>query len=266
MSSPEPSIPTNEQRSSGGTSGTSDQEQHGPRELINTGAKGDGCSPVWDMSQERQFMETLMNQRFNFFVAFVGLILVAAVNSHDDTYFKVILWIGFIFAALLSYSILRSFVKLNTAFEYLKNLGEKHPMAHVDSKHNKGQKMKWPFAKWRAKHLIGWVIPFASTALLGISALFVSLGVFHPPHSSEKARMDAISVTADKLWERTATNAQLTAGIEGRFSDISREVERLRAIESELKNINAKLNLISTNTADIEALRSDLQKLRAAKN
>ena len=41
-------------------------------------AERDEKPPVWDMSQERAFIETLLNQRFNFFLAFFSLVIVGA--------------------------------------------------------------------------------------------------------------------------------------------------------------------------------------------
>ena len=41
----------------------------------------DSISPRWDISQERAFIETLLGQRFNFFLVFFALISAGALNA-----------------------------------------------------------------------------------------------------------------------------------------------------------------------------------------
>ena len=46
----------------------------------------DSSGPVWDMSQERVFIETLLVQRLNFFLIFTGFVITGALNSKTQTY------------------------------------------------------------------------------------------------------------------------------------------------------------------------------------
>jgi hypothetical protein len=68
----------------------------------------DSSSPVWDMSHERAFMETLLGQRFNFFLVFFSFVLAGALNSHTQRYFQLILSLGTIICWRLALVVIRT--------------------------------------------------------------------------------------------------------------------------------------------------------------
>ena len=49
---------------------------------------------AWSWADERQFIETLVNSRFNFLIVLFGLVLAAAVGCHRQSHLQIILWAG----------------------------------------------------------------------------------------------------------------------------------------------------------------------------
>jgi disulfide bond formation protein DsbB len=76
-------------------------------------ATRDKSSPVWDMSQERVFIENLLNQRFSFFLIVFSLILAGSINSKMQIQFQVILTLGAIVTTLFAAVLGRSQEKLD---------------------------------------------------------------------------------------------------------------------------------------------------------
>src|SRR5688572_13018972 len=65
-------------------------------------------SPVWDMSQERVFTETLLHQRFNFFLIVFGAIIAASANAKNETQFRAFLAGGTVLCGLLYVVLIRT--------------------------------------------------------------------------------------------------------------------------------------------------------------
>jgi|SRR6185369_1806474 len=76
-------------------------------------ATRDKSSPVWDMSQERVFIENLLTQRFSFFLIVFSLILAGAINSKMQIQFQVVLTLGAIVTTLFACVLGRSQEKLD---------------------------------------------------------------------------------------------------------------------------------------------------------
>jgi hypothetical protein len=79
----------------------------------------DKKSPVWDMSQERAFLEALLNQRFNFFLVFFSLVLAGTVNSKTVIQFRVVSTLGFVVGAIFALPIFRAQRKLDLIMKHL---------------------------------------------------------------------------------------------------------------------------------------------------
>jgi hypothetical protein len=68
----------------------------------------DERSPVWDMSQERVFTETLLHQRFNFFLVVFGAIVAASVNARTEAQLRAFLTGGTVLSVLLFVVLVRT--------------------------------------------------------------------------------------------------------------------------------------------------------------
>ena len=165
-------------------------------------------TPIWDMSQERAFMETLMNQRFNFFLVFVALILNAAVNSESERYFKWILTIGCAIAALLGWTILRAHLKMNTIFMVLKK-DDFHPLKFVDDQHN---------LRFSARWILGFGIPCMAVVIL----ILMAIGAWFEWMPSPKMQ------NRNKTEELLKTQADTNAAIAQEIAKLHEELQALK--------------------------------------
>jgi hypothetical protein len=112
-------------------------------------------SPVWDVSQERAFIETLVNQRFNFFLIFFSLVIAGAVNAKVQQHLNAILIVGSIVCCLLARVLWRVQKKLNLILGEL-HKSETHPAGVINKSAGGGS----------ARNLIGYVIPLICCTVL----------------------------------------------------------------------------------------------------
>jgi hypothetical protein len=78
-----------------------------------TPAERDKLSPVWDMSQERMFMENLLGQRFNFSVIFFSVVIAGSLNSKSRILTALVLSLGALISVLFTRVLARTQEKLD---------------------------------------------------------------------------------------------------------------------------------------------------------
>lgn len=106
-------------------------------------------TPEWTMSQEREFMENLLCQRFNFFLIAVGAVLVAPFSGDLEKWSRIgVLGFGFAVCLLLTLSLYRVQRKLNEIIEELKK-DVRHPLTLIDE----------AVGGWSCRNIIGYCIP-----------------------------------------------------------------------------------------------------------
>ena len=66
----------------------------------------------WDMSQERAFMENLLNKRFHFFLIFYSIVVGGYLNAKDQLQILTILVLGILIAFPLALTISRAGYRL----------------------------------------------------------------------------------------------------------------------------------------------------------
>lgn len=143
--------------------GTGDLEKH----TQISAAERDKLSPVWDMSQERVFMEQLLNQRFNFFLVFFSLMIAGAVNSKKQIHLQLVLTLGAIICTLLAAVLIRTQVKLDLILTDLFS-DPSHPAAIIN---------KSAGNRWSMRRIIGIWIPLLCSAALIIAAFAALTGL-----------------------------------------------------------------------------------------
>lgn len=62
----------------------------------------DRLSPVWDMSQERMFIENLLCQRFNYFLIFFSLTIAGFSNAKNEWIGETMLILGAVIITMLA--------------------------------------------------------------------------------------------------------------------------------------------------------------------
>lgn len=133
----------------------------------------DKLSPVWDMSQERAFLENLLGQRFNFFLVFFGFVLNGSMNSKTQFYFSTILVIGAFVCWALALTLRRSQQKLDLILEDLFS-DPTHPATIINVRCNdKGSKGR--------RRIIGYLIPTVCCIVLTVGAALAVFGVLTVP-------------------------------------------------------------------------------------
>ncbi len=131
----------------------------------------DKNSPVWDMSQERVFIEQLLNQRFNFFLVIFSLVIAGCFNAKSQPHLLTILIIGAIGTTLLASALARSQEKLDIILEDLSR-DPSHPATIINSRSN---------ARGSRRRLIGIWIPRLCCLTLITGALLASVGANKAP-------------------------------------------------------------------------------------
>lgn len=59
----------------------------------------------WGFPQEREFLENLLCQRFNFLLVFFGLVVAGALTCQQKQYLLIVLWLGWLITSALSFTI-----------------------------------------------------------------------------------------------------------------------------------------------------------------
>lgn len=127
----------------------------------------------WTMSQEREFIENLLCQRFNFFMVFFGLIVAGAFATRSEPLFCSILWVGAFVSLLLATTLFRAQMKLDFILEgFFKNHPD-HP-ATIVHEACKDELLG------SARRVIGYGIPLLCTVLLFLGAFLASIGRLGP--------------------------------------------------------------------------------------
>lgn len=114
----------------------------------------------WDLSQERQFMENLVGNRFNWLMVLFGVILVYAFSVQGLDERCTILCCGTIVVFAMAYTVHRAQVKLDYILRLLHRTNG-HPVrriGHFTKRYPKGSGM----STW----LVGTIIPFGCAAIL----------------------------------------------------------------------------------------------------
>jgi hypothetical protein len=133
-----------------------------------TAAERDKASPVWDMSQERVFEETLLNQRFNFFLLFFSLVAAGSVNARTQVLFDAILAVGTIVCLLLALVLARTQQKLELILTDL-FADDSHPATIIDRRVRKRTGSR--------RRLIGLYIPWICCTILVIGLVLALAGI-----------------------------------------------------------------------------------------
>ena len=117
--------------------------------------KRNEVGPVWDMSQERAFLENLMNQRFTFFLVFFSAIVAGVVNAKSELVTKLLLGFGSVMTVLFAKVLWRSHRKLDLILDDLKT-DKTHPATIIDRRAGRGS-VRW---------ILGWGIPWLCCGIL----------------------------------------------------------------------------------------------------
>ena len=148
---------------------TNPQEQHKPI----SAADRDNVSPVWDMSQERAFIENLLARRFNFFLVFFSIVMAGSVNAKTQPQLQIVLGIGSTICVLFALVLARSQEKLDLCLVDLFT-DASHPATIIDQRASKGGSRRRVLGVW---------IPRLCCAVLLIGFVLSLFGVLTVPQA-----------------------------------------------------------------------------------
>jgi hypothetical protein len=123
----------------------------------------------WTFYQEREFMENLLQTRFNFLITVYTLFLLPFFQATTKESKMVILFLGLIIVGIMGLAVYRIYVKIDIILKILHELDEYHVFLMV-KKELKARKFKL----FEVNPFIGWVIPlflFLSIIIMGIMAI-----------------------------------------------------------------------------------------------
>ena len=176
----------------------------------------DRALPVWDMSQERIFLESLMNQRFSFFVVLFSVVIAGAANAKSQRFLQLILSFGFVVELLIWSLIYRAQFKLNLIVKYLES-DLSHPMTIIDDivkAEAKGIRHIF-MCPWIRMHMMGSIAPSICSCILLAGAIASWAGWPNaPPQNSVQTKMGVGTQAPADLLERQVIDIS-TARLDG---------------------------------------------------
>lgn len=87
-------------------------------------------SPVWDISQERLVLETLLHQRLQFFLVFFSIVVGGSLNAKLQLHMVIVFIFGSALSWLLALYVFRAQLRLSTALSIIRE-DETHPHSVV---------------------------------------------------------------------------------------------------------------------------------------
>ncbi len=127
-------------------------------------------STDWTFYSEREFIENLFSNRFNYLLVVYSLFVTAfaAINGKDNR--LIILGLGLFVIILISLTIYRAYIKLIINLKILHQLNENHVFPII----GKESKAKGIIALWNVNPIIGIIIPLVFIFSFVIAILLIS--------------------------------------------------------------------------------------------
>ena len=119
----------------------------------------------WTFYSEREFIENLFNQRFNYLIVMYSLFIAAAATVNTKQNLMIVLVLGFTFTILIGLTVYRAFVKLIILLRILHKL-EDHVFPLIQR-----EMETWGWKKlFHVNHFVGIIIPLGMvlTFIIGI--------------------------------------------------------------------------------------------------
>jgi glucan phosphoethanolaminetransferase (alkaline phosphatase superfamily) len=146
---------------------------------------GQAAPSGWDMSQEREFIENLLSERFNFFLVFFSLVIAGVLSASAVWHLWTVLVFGTLICFLLALTLFRAQQKLDVILAILSE-DKQHPAKISDDLAQKPEvRAKVPFlVRWSIagsrRRLIGYWIPLLCVLFLILLFVLALLGVINP--------------------------------------------------------------------------------------
>jgi hypothetical protein len=147
----------------------------------------------WDMGAEREFIENLLGQRFNFLLVFFSIFVAGAVQAKDSPVLQaLVLTMGAVIATFLATAIFRTQRKLDFVLGLLDST---HPASVTDRLRT-------------GRRIVGYYIPFiCSVTLLVWAAIAWSILVVSTPSQDEVLTIGRFWLSSERTTPISLGNA-----------------------------------------------------------
>ena len=129
----------------------------------------------WDFYSEREFVENLFNQRFNYLIVMYSLFITAAATVSSNADLIIVLSLGVVMTILVSLTVYRAYVKMIITLKILHNL-ENHVFQIID----KEVKSIGKRSLFGVNQITGILIPAICIVTLIIGLICAILGLIGP--------------------------------------------------------------------------------------
>ena len=126
----------------------------------------------WDFNDEREFIENLLCQRFNFLLVIYSLFITASATTTQQANLTIILSLGTVLSILVSLTIWRAYIKLKINLQILHSLPQ-HAFEYVQNEVNA---LGWK-ALFGVNPIIGFWAPLFCCISLTLGAILSCCGV-----------------------------------------------------------------------------------------
>jgi disulfide bond formation protein DsbB len=136
----------------------------------------------WSYYSEREFVENLVSQRFNYFIVIYSLFITAIATVKDVRSLIIILSLGILILSFIGFTIYRTHIWLDIVFKILHNLQEKDHLFEIIRTEQKS--LKWiKRDHGSVNKLMGIYIPLFCLLTLIIGLILVLTGCLKPMNS-----------------------------------------------------------------------------------
>ena len=127
----------------------------------------------WTLSNEREFMENLLQQRFDFLLVVYSLFVAGALSTDSQLNFRIALTAGSVLCFLLSLTVFRIYVTVDVILQDLHKMPS-HPVNLSAARIKEERCCTRLFA---VNRIIGWIVPLVCTLSLASAAVCAWLGI-----------------------------------------------------------------------------------------
>ncbi|OWQ85632.1 hypothetical protein CDN99_21335 [Roseateles aquatilis] len=126
-----------------------------------------------ELLREREFLENLMNSRFNFMLAVYAAVIAGTLATKEAVTAYFVLAVGWTACSALAFATYRAYSVVRPIIEELKR--DKTTALSWASEAARGEKFSFS-----ANHMIGWVVPAFCSATLILAFLAVACNLWRP--------------------------------------------------------------------------------------
>ena len=129
----------------------------------------------WTFYSEREFVEYILSQRFNYLVLLYSLFITAFAMIRGENNKIIVLFLGFLIVSMMGITIYRVYIKLMLNLEILDKLGDMHAFHFIRVRANQ---KKW-YALFKVNPIIGKWVPLFFSVFLLVALLLIIFDLYH---------------------------------------------------------------------------------------